>query len=202
MPRKNRKGNRRNRSTKLYYEDYLGISQQAGTFSNITKAILTGLPPRMNFRIRFMEFCGTGGYVPGTTTVPGFFAPASCQFWFMEGANNSGSTSGVVELSSNPRRKRIYQKRSADWYSREAASDTVLAGFEAICPGQPAGTTTNMYVRGHIKFGIDLAPEVYPAACPSLLVELNQLNPSFNSSNYQTEGLCKESPHDSFVALP
>lgn len=167
MP-KTKKGRKRT-PRGMFYEDVVGISQQSGTFSNIVKSTLTGLPSRMNFRPLWMEFQGSGGYVPATASLPGYFCPAACQFWFQEGPNNRSTTSGVVELSERPVKRRIYYPKSGDWYSCEAVNDVSLAGFEAICPGNPSTESTPVaYVRGHLRFRMQLQPEIYPAGCPTV----------------------------------
>lgn len=158
---------RRTRRRAMAYEDVIGISQRGGSYSNITISTLTGLPQRMNFRPIWMEFRGVGGYVPGTLTRPGYYAPAAVQMWFSEGDNARSTTSQVIEMSSTPRTVRIYYPRSGDWYSSEADKSAQLAGFEAICPGPPSDAKEDFYVRGHIRMRIQLSPEVYPATCPT-----------------------------------
>lgn len=190
MGRSRRRGRRRGRSNRMFLEDVASFSMPVGTFQNLTKSNFTALPNRFNFRPVYLEFQMVGGYTPAHLSEnkqfinPGYWSPASFQFWFAEGGAQRSTTSPVFELSERPIKRRIYYPKSGDWYSSEAPGNTTIAGFEAICPGKPSSLGDVAYVRGHIRMRFQLSQEVYPAECPTGVEIFDAiLRPSTSSSS-------------------
>lgn len=192
MPRRGRQRSRRQRSSSQrangHYIEVFTFSVQAGNSANVTVATLADRPPRSNFRPRWME-CEYSSFVPGTDALPASYTPVGFQFTLASGTNaaqesNTDSTSRLRLASTTPRTQRISNPVSADWYTWDQDSTTLVAIISAVCIGRPAGSSSTSFVRGVCRMRIDVQEEVSATTCPALrYVEAHSNNTNDDSHN-------------------
>lgn len=174
MPRNNKKrSSRRRRGGRLSYIETFTFSVTAGAVSTVTKATLSSLPLRCNFRPLWFE-TEVIAFVPGSTSLPGFVAPVGCQLSLLEGQDSSVVTTVSVSpckvVGAVPCRVRVRYPRSADWRSYTSAPTAQIASIASVCVG-PSGTGTSTVLRGVGRIYFLLQNEDIVPSCPSLHLE-------------------------------
>lgn len=168
-PRKRTRRRRSNRQVRLSYLEQFTFSTTFGATSTITRATLTSLPQRTNFRPIWFEVEACT-FVPPTSTSSTFgSAPCAMQLQFLEGGTPSiavtVNVSRCVPCGPIPRRLRLHYPRSADWRSYDALQTEQLCSINAVCIGSTGGGSGYLRGIGRILFALQ-QEEVVPT-CPT-----------------------------------
>lgn len=164
---KGRRGRGRGRSNSrpLGFEESFTFSITMGASVNVLVSTLANRPPRSNFRpIRAVISCQPP-FVPGTTTVPGFYVPGAFQATFANGAGGTSTTTGVVNCGTALTRASVRYPRSADWWFYSVDPADVVLIIDSVCIGS-AGTST-AFLRGTCHIWFRLTQEIIASTCPS-----------------------------------
>jgi hypothetical protein len=164
---RNRRSSRRSgrRSNRSFYVETFPFSVTLGTSSSLTRVLLTGLPPRCNWRPLIITASVTQAYIPDSSTRSGTHVPSGLQIIYAE-RTALVSTSGLQVLGPNPRNIYCRIPVSADWLSY-SLDDTYQWGIlEAVCLGNPGETA---FIRGVLKIRIALQPEIISPSCPTIV---------------------------------
>lgn len=130
-------------------------------------ATVLNLPASRSWRLFELEFEVVGGYVPGVLALPGFWAPAACQFNIISGTTNSQSvaSSPVHVLGHSPRRVILRNPPSEDWQPPGPGAG-VIGRIDAVCLGSPGIAAQVAYLRGVCRATVFLKPEIVGTVCP------------------------------------
>lgn len=178
MPRRRNRGGRRvrrrnpmfnNRSFMRmpHFTELITFSLQLGSSFSLTKALLTGLPPRRNWRPISIVAQATAAYIPSSSGFTGSWAPSALLLQLTEIAA-SVSTSHTRILGSNPRTVHCYYPTSQDWLTYALTDEYQFGIVEAICLGNPGVTA---YIRGLLRITVAFQPETLTPSCPSAAYE-------------------------------
>lgn len=165
---KSRRGGKlRAQRTGLRFEDVFTFSVQVGNTTTVQKSTLSSLPPSCNFRPSRWVVESLQAFVPGTTSLPGYYCPAAIQCRILEGTASS-ETSVLKLCASSITRVTMVPRPDYPWFDAGVANSTGLFSIDAVCVGPPANNV-NSYLRGVVRVMVELQPETSATACPALL---------------------------------
>lgn len=148
-----------------FFVEELSFSCKMGSSVSLTLANLKGLAQNVCFRPVFIEVrVSDTAYVPGTTTLPGYYAPCAIQLRYMERTATEKNTGMKSLTSGKVTRLRIDIPVTEDPLSPGLELTFVIGQIDAICLGTVGAEA---FVRGFIRIGVAHGREVYNAPCPS-----------------------------------
>lgn len=166
-PRVSARGSLYGQRTGLRVEEVITFSVALGSSTTVELRTLSSLPASTVFRPSRWIVESMQAFVPGTTTVPGYYCPAAIQCEIMEGRASS-VTSPLMLCAAAVTRVVLVPRPDYPWMDPTIDNTTGLLRVTAVCIGPPA-SPGNAYLRGVIRVVVELQPETSASACPTFI---------------------------------